>query len=131
VKLSEAMLRKAHDDATATVEKLTTLRGDKARRVAAATLDAGGQGLRAEHAIRLGAAPGPSGIVGAVVVLALDAVVYSTLAAGRRPTYLRPVAAAAVAGRVALFAYAQYRSRAIRKQIRAQLAHAPQPKAQP
>lgn len=122
--VSEALLRKAQDDATAAVEQVTTLRGASARKVAHRALSAGGPALRTEHAIRMGGRPDAVALVAAGALVLLDVTVYAVVAAGKAPRVLRPLAVVAGVGRIALFAYAQQRQRCVRAQIAAGLAEA-------
>lgn len=120
--VTAALLKKAQDDATAAVEKVTTLRGTSARKVAHAVLAASGDSLRAEQTIRLGAGPDRGGLVGLAVLLSVDLALYVAAATGRNPRGLRLIAGAAVIGRVGLAGYAQYRARSMRERINAGLA---------
>lgn len=122
--VGEALLKKAHDDATQAVEQVTTLRGASARKVAHRALAAGGPSLRTEHAIRLGGRPDGVALAAAAVLVLVDVALYTAIAAGKTPRALRPAAAIAAAGRIALFAYAQQRQRRVRAQIAADLAAA-------
>lgn len=122
--VAEALLKKAHDDAAEAVEQVTTLRGASARKVAHRALAAGGPALRSEHAIRLGGRPDAPALAGAAALVLFDVVLYTAIATGKVPRALRPAAAVAVAGRLALFAYAQQRQRRVRAQIAASLAAA-------
>jgi hypothetical protein len=120
--VSEALLKKAQQEATAAVEKMTTLRGASARKVAYAALDAGGDSLRAEHTMRIGIGPGRAWIFAGLAVAAVDLVLYGATAAGKRPRAVRVLAAAAIAGRAGLYAYSQHQQRETRARIRNGLA---------
>lgn len=120
-RVGPALLRQAAERATAAVEKVTTLRGASARKVAVAVLNAGGDMLRAEHALRLGARPDTPYLAACVAVLAGDLALFGLVAAGKSPRALRPAALAAMVARAGLFAYIQHRNRQIRQQIAAQL----------
>lgn len=120
--VSAALLKKAQDDAAAAVEKVTTLRGPSARKVAYAALDAGGEALRAEHTMRLGIGPRRAWIIAGLAVAAVDLVLYGATAAGKRPRTVRALAGAAILGRAGLYAYSQHWQRETRARIRNGLA---------
>lgn len=105
----ERLLTNAADNATAAVEKATTLRGSHARRVATVALKAGGDSLRAEYALRLADPREALAAAGlAVAVLACDLVLLAAVAAKGTPR-MRAVAGVTAAGHVALVAWSQHR----------------------
>ncbi len=117
--LRTALLHRAGTEAAAAVEKHTTLRGAQARKAAQAALAAGGDALRAEHAIRLAMRPDAAGLAAGLVAAGLDVTVYALIAAGRNPRSLRKLAAAAVALRLGLVGYTRWRAATIRAQLTA------------
>jgi hypothetical protein len=120
--VTAALLKKAQDEATAAVEKVTTLRGVSARKVAHAVLTASGEHLRAEQTVRLGARPDAVGLSAAVVVFGIDLALYAAVVAGKHPRALRPAAGVALVARAGLFAYAHYQRRKLRARINTGLA---------
>jgi hypothetical protein len=115
--LSTVLLKRALDDATAAVEKVTTLRGASARKVAYAVLDASGSALRAEHSLSVGAGPARAWLLAGLGALLIDLTLYGATAAGKNPRTLRVLAGAAVAARAGLYALSQHQQRQTRARI--------------
>jgi hypothetical protein len=122
-RLRNELLAKASDQATAAIEKISTLRGDSARKVANEVLIAAGDHLRAEHAVRMGASPPPSAVAAAVALLALDLTVLTAIATGKHPRGLRPAAAIAGVCRLGLFGFMQWHNQQVRKNVTAGLTN--------
>jgi hypothetical protein len=121
---SEQLLNKATGQATAAVEKITTLRGASARKVAAAVLKAGGDSLRTEYALRLG--DPREAIIGAslaVAILACDVVLLGSVAV-KGSQRMRALAGVTLAGHVGLVAVAQRRRFLTTAKVNAGLAAA-------
>lgn len=113
----DALLVKSRDEATAAVERITTLRGEAARKVAATALIAGGDSLRGEYAIRIGATPHGASLAAAVAALGVDLAIFAAVAAGKQPRALRPAATVAIACRLGLFAFFHWHNQRTREHL--------------